>query len=102
MEDNNKHVDFQRAKKANSGFLFRALGVVVVLYWLYEIIRDYLRGGPDAPTLAVLIVACIVMGGGAIFVAVVSLKAWKAEKAAAEMSEEEVEEMMALREAEEE
>ena len=40
-----------------------------------------LSGRPDAPSLPILIAILAVLGGGAIFVAIVSYKVWKQSKA---------------------
>ena len=71
--------------------------MAVVLYWLYELVATYLKGGPEAPSLALLLVGIVVLGGGGVFVAWLTWKAWKADRAAAEMTEEEVRELEALR-----
>ncbi len=68
--------------------MFQVLGVVVVLYWLAGIIRDYVKGGPDAPSLAVLIAGCVVLGGGGLLVAWLTWKTWKMEKERQENEDE--------------
>ena len=100
--DTGKHEDFRKVQKADRGLMFRILAIGVVLYWLAELVIDYFKGGPDAPSLTLLIVAIIVLGGGAALVGILAWKAWKAEKALAAMTEEEVADMQALREADEE
>lgn len=97
-----KRVDFRKTHKANRGFAFRLLCIAAVLYWLAELVIAYVKGGPDAPDLTLLIVACIVLGGGAILVAFLTWKTWKLEQEAAALTEEEIRELDALREAEEE
>ena len=100
--DTGRHEDFSKVQKANRGLAFRLFAIGVVLYWLAELVIDYFKGGPEAPTLTLLIVAVLVLGGGAVLVGILTWKTWKAEKRLAAMTEEEVAEMQALREADEE
>ena len=70
-----------------------ALGVrfaaaAVVLYWLMQTVVAYIKGGPDAPSVGLLIASIVVLGGGAVLVIVLALKAWKIEKAMNEAEEE--------------
>lgn len=101
MEENKKpqeqRTDFRKTNDANRVLLFRVVGIGAVLYWLLGIIKAYVAGGPDAPSLLLVIVAVILMGGGAIFVAYLTYLSWKKAKEEAVMSEEEVAEMEALR-----
>ena len=70
--DNQKNV--RRPGNPNASFTFRLLGAGVVLYWLYQLIMDFVEGGPEAPSVGVLIAAILIMGGGSIFVAVMAFK----------------------------
>lgn len=101
MEENRNREDFRKVRSAKGGMLFRLFGIAVVLYWLGEMVVNFLKGGPDAPSVTMLIVAIIIMGGGAAFVGFLTWKAWKLEKAAAALTEEEIAELDALREGEE-
>lgn len=106
MEDQNKQpetrTDFRKTSDANRQVLFRVVAAGVVLYWLYGIVKSYLQGGPDAPSLTLLIVASVLLGGGALLVLWLAWKTWKQAKEAAVMTEDEVAEMEALREETEE
>lgn len=99
MDDNKQEVktDFRKTGKANQTMVFRLAAVVLVLYWLFGIVKAYFEGGADAPSLLLLVIAVVVMGGGSVFVALLTWKNWKRAKAEAEMSEEEIAEMEALR-----
>ena len=99
MEEENKkgRTDFRKANNANQALTFRLIAVALVLYWLFGIVKAYFEGGPEAPSLLLLIIAIVVMGGGAAFVGLLAYKTWKKAKADAEMSEEEIAEMEALR-----
>ena len=90
--------DFRKVRSAKGGLLFRVIGVCVVLYWLIETIVAYCKGGPDAPSLTMVIVGAVVLGGGALLVAVLTWNVWKLEQAAAALTEEEIAELEALRE----
>ena len=91
---NKKPVNAQRA------LMFRLLCIGVVLYWLAELVIGYFKGGPDAPDLTLLIVAIVVLGGGAALVGYLTWKSWKLESEAAALSEEEADEPEALPEGE--
>lgn len=101
MDEQNKQpetrTDFRKTNDANRVVLFRVLAIGVVLYWLFGIVKAYVQGGPEAPSLALLIVAIVVMGGGAALVGWLTWKNWKKAKAEAVMTEEEISEMEALR-----
>ena len=92
--------DFRKTGKANQALVFRLVAAALVLYWLYGIIKAYFEGGADAPSKLLVIVASLVMGGGAILVTWTALKIWKKAKADAEMTEEEIAQVEALREEE--
>jgi len=100
-----KRTDFRKLNDAKRALTCRMLGVGLVLYWLFKIVRDYFVGGPDAPDLKLLIIGIVVLGGGSLLVGLISWKAWKLAKENAVMTEEEIAELEALRagdEAEEE
>lgn len=67
--------------------IFRLIASGLVLYWLLQIVRDYIAGGSEAPSLLLLIIACVFMGGGAVLIALLSIRNWK--KAKAEKKEDE-------------
>ena len=71
-----------------TALMFRLLCIGVVLYWLAELVIGYFKGGPDAPDLTLLIVAIIVLGGGAALVGFLTWKTWKLEKEAAALNDE--------------
>jgi len=97
MSEKSGREDFRKVRNAKGSLLFRVAGICVVLYWLAELVVAYVKGGPDAPNLILLIAGCVVLGGGAALVAILSWKVWKLEKQAAALSEEEIAELEALR-----
>ena len=92
-----------RIQRAQRALGFRVVAILVVLYWMMQTVVGYIKGGPEAPTLGVLIASVVVLGGGAVLVGVMAWKAWKAELRLAELEAEEAAEAPAeLEEAEEE
>ena len=85
-----KREDFRRASEANRVFGIRMIASAFVFYLLWGIVQNYIQGGPDAPSLTLLIVSIVLLGGGAAFVAVTSYRTWKRAKAAAQMTQEEI------------
>ena len=92
-----KREDFRRASEANRVFGIRMIASAFVLYLLWGIVQNYIQGGPDAPSLTLLIVSIVLLGGGAAFVAITSYRTWKRAKAAAQMTQEEIDQVEALR-----
>jgi len=94
--------DFRKTNDATRVVFFRLLAIGVVLYWLFGIIKAYVQGGPEAPSLTMMLVAIVIMGGGAALIGYLTWKNWKLAKEASVMSEEEIAEMEALRSGDEE
>ena len=61
---------------------FRLLAIGYVGYLCINMVKLYTAGGPDAPSLPVLIGGLAVLGGGALFLAIISYKEWKTTKPA--------------------
>ena len=70
----------QPPRNPSNTVAFRVLAVGCVTYLCINMVKLYLAGGPDAPSLTTLILGLAVLGGGAIFMAVVSYKEWKRSK----------------------
>ena len=68
-------------RNPNTFIMFRILAVGYLGYLCLDLVKLYRAGGPDAPSLPILIAILAVLGGGAIFVAIVSYKVWKQSKA---------------------
>ena len=64
----------------NRTLVFRGLAVGIVLYWLGDIVLGFFRGGPEAPSLLLLILSIVVLGGGAVFIALDAWELWKKSK----------------------
>lgn len=67
----------QAPRNPSNLVMFRLLAVGYVLYLCVSMVKLYLAGGPDAPSLPMLVLGLAVLGGGAIFLAVISYKEWK-------------------------
>lgn len=82
-------------RNMNNVMLFRLLGIGYVLYMAYDVVKAYFVGGEDAPSLTLVLLAVIVLGGGSVAVGILSWKDYKkyraqeAEKAQAELSQDE-------------
>ena len=82
----------QQPRSMQTTLMIRVLAVGYILYMLYNIIKSYIAGGADAPSLTLLLVAVLVLGGGSLWVAIVTwmdYKAYKAEEAAVQALEAE-------------
>ncbi len=61
---------------------FRLLAVGYVTYLCINIVKLYIEGGPDAPSLTGLILGVGLLGAGAIFLAFLAYREWKVGKPA--------------------
>ncbi len=64
----------ERPVNPNTLLGVRILAVGYLIYCLWSIIKMYMEGGEDAPSLWLLILAIVVLGGGAVFIAVVTIQ----------------------------
>ena len=51
----------------------RALAVGYCLYCLWQIVKMFIEGGEEAPSIWLLLLAIVVLGGGSVWVAVVTI-----------------------------
>lgn len=70
----------QAPRNPSNQVMFRVLAVGYVAYLCIQMIQIYLEGGPEAPSLGMLILGIAVLGGGAAFLAYISYKEWKRNK----------------------
>lgn len=61
---------------------FRVLAIGYIGYMCVNMIKLYTAGGPDAPSLPGLIAGVALLGGGCVFLAVLSYREWKRDKVA--------------------
>jgi len=93
----------QEARPVNpkNTMLIRALAVGYLLYTVYNMIRLYMEGGEDAPSLGLLIAAVVLFVGGSVWIGILSFKQWKQMKQAQQAAYEEEERLEAERAAQE-
>ena len=72
----------QPPRNPNNTEAFRLLAVGYITNLAYSIVKMYLEGGPEAPSVTALILGVLFLGGGAVFLAVLTYKEWKTGKVA--------------------
>ena len=72
----------QVPRNPNNTVAFRVLAIGYILYMCVNIVKLYMEGGPEAPTLTALILGVGLLGGGALFLAIISYREWKRGKEA--------------------
>ena len=70
----------QAPRNPSNVIAFRVLAIGYLIYLCSDLVKLYNAGGPEAPSLTVLIVGIVVLGGGALFLAFISYKEWKRSK----------------------
>lgn len=81
----------ERPVNFNNVMMIRVLAVGYILYMLYDTITMYIQGGEDAPSLAVLLVCILVLGGGSVGIGLITFNQWKKHKAQQQLEAEEEE-----------
>ena len=76
----NKNNEDQAPRNPSNTVMFRLLAVGYVAYLCIQMVKTYTEGGPDAPSLTMLIGGIAVLGGGALFLAWLTYKEWKRNK----------------------
>ena len=77
----NKNQEDRTPRNPSNVAMFRILAIAYIGYLCVQMIQLYAAGGSDAPSLPVLITGVIVLGGGALFLAILSYKEYKRGKA---------------------
>ena len=77
----------------------RLLAIGFILYYLLDIVRGFLAGGPDAPSALLLILSILFLGGGSVWIAWATWKEYKRIKAE-EAKEKEAQETLPAQEQE--
>jgi len=67
-----------------------ALAIYMLLKSLYDVVKGYIIGGPDAPSGIFVLVSCLVLGAGCVWIGVMSYKQYKQMKEAERIYNEEV------------
>ena len=77
----NQNTDENKAPRNPSNLAtFRLLAIGYVTYLCINMVKLYHEGGPEAPSLTMLILGLVVLGGGALFLSLLSYKEWKRAK----------------------
>lgn len=58
----------------------RVLAIGYALYMLYRLVERYFTAGADAPSLTLVIVGAVLLGGGAAALGVLTWKLWKRDR----------------------
>ena len=74
----------------------RVLAAGFVFYSLGEIVLAFFKGGEEAPSLTLLLVSILVLGGGGVYVALMAWREYKKNKDALQEAETAPEEAPAL------
>lgn len=72
----------QTPRNPNNTVAFRVLAIGYILYMCVNIVKLYIEGGPEAPSVTGLILGVGLLGGGALFLAIISYREWKRGKEA--------------------
>lgn len=64
-------------RNPNNLVMFRVLAIGYLFYLCVSIVKLYLASGPDAPSLTALVLGVVFLGGGAVFLGILSYKEWK-------------------------
>lgn len=72
----------QPPRNPNNTVAFRLLAIGYIGYLCMNIVKLYTEGGPEAPSVTALILGVLFLGGGAVFLAVLTYKEWKRSKVA--------------------
>ena len=63
--------------RPGNAIMFRLLAIAFILYNLVKMIIDYGKGSPDAPSPLLLGLSAVVLGGGAVLIAVLTWREYK-------------------------
>lgn len=86
-----KEVQEQKAPgNPTTMILFRVLAIGYVIWMLKDVVKAYFAGGPDAPSGLLVLVAVLVLGGGCVWIGIMSYKQYKQMKEAERIYNEEV------------
>lgn len=77
----NNETQKQTPRNPSNVVAFRILAIGYLTYLCVDLIKLYNAGVPDAPSLPLLIGGLVVLGGGALFLGIISYKEWNRSKA---------------------
>lgn len=64
-------------RSVNNKLMIRLLAAGYVLYMLYQVVMSYIEGGSEAPSLFLLLLSIVLLGGGSVWILLVSWKEYK-------------------------
>ena len=70
----------QPPRYPNNTVTFRLIAVGYIAYLCMNIVKLYIEGGPEAPSVTALVLGILFLGGGAVFLGVLTYKEWKTGK----------------------
>lgn len=77
---NNDSQENKPPRNPSNVIMFRLLAIAYVGYLVIQMIKLYIEGGPDAPSLPMLIIGAGLLSAGVIWLAIISYKEWKRNK----------------------
>lgn len=63
-----------KVKNPPAMLLMHGIVIAIVVYMFWQILQNYLAGGPDAPSLTTLIISAVVLLGGSVYVGYLAVK----------------------------
>ena len=78
----NQDTDTQQPpRNPNNLAMFRILAIGYVSYLCFNMVKLYIEGSPDAPSLPMLLGSVGLLGAGVVLMCVISYREWKRNKA---------------------
>lgn len=77
----NENEENTAPRNPNNLAMFRILAIGYVSYLCFNMVKLYIEGSPDAPSLPMLLGSVGLLGAGVIFLCVISYREWKRNKA---------------------
>lgn len=90
-----------RPRNPDNYFMFKLLAAGYLLYLLWDIIKMYMAGGEDQPSVLLMVCSFAVLGGGAVYIGITSFLQWRRFKKEAQEEEQLLEQEAPAEEAEE-
>lgn len=77
QDSSGQETAYARQNRVRTTVMIRLLAAGYILYLLYSTMRMYVEGGAEAPTVPVLLLSILVLGGGGIFLLILAWKEYK-------------------------
>lgn len=81
--------DYRLMRKAKSILTIRCLAMFYAFYMLLQLVLGFARGGADAPSVGLLILGIVFLGGGGIAIGIWALRLYRKDCERAKMPPEE-------------